>query len=207
MDRKILDRMLARVQKPARYTGGEKGAIYKDRESVKLRFAMCFPDTYEVAMSCQAVQILYAALNAEPEIWCERCFEPWFDMIAQLEENGQKLFALESRDPLSDFDVVGFTLQYEMSYPGAVKMLRLGGIPVFAADRGEEDPIVVAGGPCCCNPEPMADFVDVFFLGDGESLDVEFCRLVMEGREEGLSRKEILARCASIKGCYVPSLY
>ena len=207
MEQKIFEKMLRAVQKPARYTGGEKGAIYKDKNSVKLRFAFCFPDTYEVAMSCQATQILYHTLNSDADIWCERAFAPWFDMREQLLAHNVPLFALESRDELRSFDVLGFTLQYEMSYTNVLYMLQLSRIPLLAAERTENDPIIVAGGPCCCNPEPMADFIDLFLLGDGEEMNNELCRTIIACKEKGMSRRETIRACAAVAGVYAPSLY
>ncbi len=204
---KIKRRILASVQKPGRYTGGEYNAVIKDKENVKLRFAFCFPDTYEIGMSHMGLRILYGVMNEEPDIWCERCFAPWPDMEEQLKKYNQKLYALESGDPLCDFDIVGFTLQYEMCYSAVLNMLSLGGIPVRSEDRGEDDPIVCAGGPCTYNPEPLCDFIDVFNIGEGEEQIIELCNLVKKCRAEGKSRKEILRLAADIKGIYVPTLY
>ena len=207
MEQKQFDRLLNRVQKPARYTGGELGTIHKKKEDIKLRFAFCFPDVYEVGMSCQAIQILYHTLNSDPDIWCERAFMPWFDMVDAMKEQKVPLFALESRDPRTSFDILGFSLQYELSYTNVLAMLDLAGIPLRAADRTEGMPFVSCGGPCCCNGEPMADFVDMFFLGDGEELDNEVCRCLIEAKEKGLSRQDTLRACAKIPGVYVPAFY
>lgn len=201
------EKMLRAVQKPGRYIGGELNSVYKNKEDVKLRFAFCFPDTYEIGMSHLGIKILYHTMNKIPEVWCERCFAPWFDMKEQMEKYGAKLTALESGDPLCDFDVVGFTLQYELSYTNILYMLDLGGIPLLAKDRGENDPIVVAGGPCACNPEPIADFVDLFILGDGEEVNNELCKYLIEAKDKGFSRKKTLIGASKIPGIYVPSLY
>ena len=201
------EKILRAVQKPGRYIGHELNAVYKDKDKVDLRFAFCFPDTYEIGMSHLGMKILYHTLNSMPDVWCERCFAPWFDMREQLIKYGAKLTALESGDPLSDFDVVGFTLQYELSYTNILYMLDLGGIPLLAKDRGEDDPIVVAGGPCACNPEPLCDFVDVFILGDGEEADNELCEYLIKAKKKDYSRKKKLIDIAKIESMYVPSLY
>ena len=207
MDEKILNRILSNVQKPARYIGGEIGAIYKNASDVDIRFAFCFPDVYEIGMSSQATQILYHVLNNDEHIWCERFFAPWFDMREQLKKNGVKLFSVESRTPLDEFDVIGFTLQYEMSYTNVLYMLDLGNVKVYACEREENDPIVIGGGPCCCNPEPLADFFDMFALGDGEYIDIEICHTIAECRANGMNRHDTLLECSKIPGVYVPSLY
>ena len=207
MDQLLFERILKRVQKPARYIGGELGSVYKDKKDIKLRFAFCFPDSYEVGMSCQAIQILYHTLNCKDDIWCERAFMPWFDMLKEMKDNHLDLYALESKDPLKEFDVLGFTMQYELSYTNILAMLDLSGIPLHSDARTENDPIIVCGGPCCCNPEPMAEFIDIFLLGDGESLDCELCETVIKCKADGLNRKETLLKCSEITGVYVPSLY
>ncbi len=207
MDNLTLEKMLDRVQKPGRYTGGERNAVIKDKNSVKLRFAFCFPDVYEVGMSHLGMRILYSQANEEKDIWCERVFAPWFDMREQLAKNSQPLFALESKDPLSDFGLIGFTLQYELSYTNVLYMLDAGGVALRAEERGENDPIVVAGGPCVCNAEPMCDFFDCFLVGEGEYLNPEFYHALIDGREKKLPRKQLLRRLAEIDGVYVPSLY
>ena len=207
MDQSLFEKVLNRVQKPARYIGGELGCVYKNKNDIKLRFAFCFPDSYEVGMSCQAIQILYHTLNSSDDIWCERAFMPWFDMLEEMRNNDLKLFALESKDPLKEFDVLGFTMQYELSYTNILAMIDLSGIPLLSIERSEEDPIIICGGPCCCNPEPMADFVDAFLLGDGERLDNEVCEKIIQCKAEGLNKAETLLRCSEIEGVYVPSLY
>ncbi len=200
-------RMLDQVQKPARYTGSEMNTQLKDWNSAKLHFAFCFPDTYEVGMSHLGMKILYAGINAQPDMLCERTFMPWVDMIELLKQEHVPLFTLESRSALSDFDVVGFTLQYEMSYSNILAMLELGGIPLLREERRETDPIVVAGGPCAFNPEPLADFIDAFMVGDGEEQILELNRVIMQGREEGASRMTILKRLCAVRGVYIPALY
>ena len=202
-----LRQALLKVQKPARYTGGEPGCVYKDKKDVQLRFAFCFPDTYEVGMSFLGMKILYEILNDRKEFWCERVFMPWVDMKAEMERQNIPLYALESKDPLSEFDVVGFTLQYELSYTNILAMLQLGGIPLLASQRGEDAPFVVAGGPCVCNAEPLADFFDLFMLGEGEVQLPDVCDTILEGRRAGLCKHDILVKLAQIPGVYVPKLY
>ncbi|MCI8908528.1 MAG: B12-binding domain-containing radical SAM protein, partial [Angelakisella sp.] len=202
-----IDRQLLKVQKPARYCGGEMGSIQKDREEVDLRFAFCFPDLYEVGMSHLGMKILYSLINAQEGMWCERVFAPDTDFEAIMRQEKIPLYGLESFDPIRKFDVVGFTLQYEMCYTTVLNMLELAGIPVRAAGRGEDCPLIIGGGPCACNPEPMADFFDLFQLGEGEELMLDFLELVRQAKREGLSRRELLRRAAEIPGIYVPSLY
>ena len=202
-----LRQALLKVQKPARYTGGEPGCVYKDKKDVQVRFAFCFPDTYEVGMSFLGMKILYEILNDRKEFWCERVFMPWVDMKAEMERQNIPLYALESKDPLSEFDVVGFTLQYELSYTNILAMLQLGGIPLLASQRGEDAPFVVAGGPCACNAEPLADFFDLFMLGEGEVQLPDVCDTILEGRRAGLCKHDILVKLAQIPGVYVPKLY
>lgn len=202
-----MEKLLLKAQKPGRYVGGELGAVIKDKREVDVRFAFCFPDTYEIGMSHLGIKILYSLFNEKPYIWCERVFAPWIDMEALMRENGIPLYALESGDPLSDFDFIGFTLQYELSYTNILNMLSMGNIPVLSKDRHDLSHIVVAGGPCACNPEPITDFIDIFFLGDGEEVDLEVIELYRECKKEGRSRAEFLRMASHIKGVYVPSLY
>ncbi|MEG1651743.1 MAG: TIGR03960 family B12-binding radical SAM protein [Oscillospiraceae bacterium] len=202
-----LEKMLRNVQKPGRYVGGERNAVIKNKEDVKLRFAFCFPDTYEVGMSHLGMKILYYIKNNEPDIWCERAFAPWLDMRDQLKKYDRPLFALESGDPLSEFDIVGFTLQYEMSYTNVLYMLDLAKIPLLSKERDERYPLIVAGGPCVCNPEPMADFIDLFIIGEGETVNLELCRLAIVAKEKDWTRHKMLTEASKIKGIYVPSLY
>lgn len=204
---KEIERLLLKVQKPGRYVGGELGEVIKDKRDVEVRFAFCFPDTYEIGMSHLGIKILYSLFNEKPYIWCERVFAPWIDMEAQMREHNIPLYALESGDPLYDFDFIGFTLQYELSYTNILNMLSLGGIPLLSKDRHGLEHIVVAGGPCACNPEPITDFIDIFFLGDGEEVDLEVIELYRECKKEGCDRAEFLRRASQIKGVYVPSLY
>jgi len=202
-----LEKMLRAVQKPGRYVGGERGAVIKDKQDVDLRFAFCFPDVYEIGMSHLGLKILYYIINSEPGMWCERAFAPWFDMRDQMIANSVPLCALESGDPLTDFDVVGFTLQYEMSYTNVAMMLDLAGIPLFANDRVDTFPLIVGGGPCACNPEPVADFFDIFVLGEAEEVIVELGKLIIKCKAAGYGKKRILTESSKIKGIYVPSLY
>lgn len=197
--------LLRRVEKPGRYTGGEFGEVYK--ENMPVRMCFCFPDTYEIGMSNLGMKILTGALNRLDFLGCERCFAPWADMEAELRKTGTKLFALESGDPLDAFDVVAFTMQYELCYTNVVNMLRLAGIPPLARDRGEDAPLILGGGPCTYNPEPMADFFDIFSIGEGEEALPELLTLYYECRENGLSKREFLRRAAGLEGFYVPSLY
>lgn len=204
---KEVEKLLLKVQKPGRYVGGETHAVVKDKSQVDVRFAFCFPDIYEIGMSHLGIRILYGAFNQVPYFWCERVFAPWVDMERQMEERGIPLYALESGDPVKEFDFIGFTLQYELSYTNVLNMLRLAGIPLRSADRPELFNIVVGGGPCACNPEPLADFFDLFFLGDGEEVDLEVMELYRQCKKEGASKQEFLRRAAQVEGVYVPSLY
>lgn len=204
---KEVERLLQKVQKPGRYVGGETKSVVKDKKDVDVRFAFCFPDLYEIGMSHLGIKILYGAMNEIPYFWCERVFAPWVDMEAQLREKNIPLYALESGDAVKDFDFIGFTLQYELSYTNVLNMLRLAGIPLRSADRTELFHIVVGGGPCACNPEPLADFFDIFFLGDGEEVDIEVMELYRQCKKEGRDKHNFLLRAAQIEGVYVPSLY
>lgn len=198
---------LLKVQKPGRYVGGEINSVYKDRQEVDVRFAFCFPDTYEIGMSHLGMKILYSQFNAVPYIWCERVFAPWLDMEKIMLEKNIPLWGLESGDPITDFEFIGFTLQYELSYTNILQMLKLAHIPLRSCDRKGLTQIVVAGGPCACNPEPLADFFDLFFIGEGEEVDLEVIELFRKCRSEGKSREEFLFLCSQIEGVYVPSLY
>ena len=205
--RQKLERILQNVQKPARYTGGEYNQIVKDKSDIDIRFAFCFPDTYEIGMSNLGLHILYGALNREPGVWCERAFAPWGDMEEELRRTGEPLYALESGDPLGDFDIIGFSLGYEMAYTNVLNMLDLAGIPIRAEDRTELLPIVFAGGTSCVNPEPMAKFFDLFAIGEGEDLDIDIVRLLKKAKSEGWTKRQFLREAANIPGVYVPSLY
>ena len=202
-----LEQILLKVQKPGRYVGGELNAVVKNKTEVDTRFAFCFPDTYEIGMSHLGMKILYGELNEMPGVWCERVFAPWLDMEEQLRRNQLDLYALESGDSLREFDIIGFTLQYELSYSNVLNMLELGGVPLCSRDRSGLSGIVVAGGPCACNPEPMADFIDLFFIGEGEEVDCEVVALYQRFKKEGRGRQEFLEAAAQIQGVYVPSLY
>ena len=204
---KKLERILMKVQKPARYTGGEYNCCIKDKGKVDLRFAFCFPDIYEIGMSHLGLRILYGLLNEKENIWCERAFAVWPDMEEKMREEGIKLYGLESGDPLDEFDVIGFTLQYEMSYTAVLNMLDLAGIAVRAEDRGEDAPLVIAGGPCAYNPEPLCDFIDLFSIGEGEEHLPEILELYSTYKKQGKSKQEFLVAAAQIPGTYVPSLY
>ncbi|MBQ1988364.1 MAG: TIGR03960 family B12-binding radical SAM protein, partial [Clostridia bacterium] len=206
MNTKEFERLLLSVQKPGRYSGGEINSVIKDKEKVDVRFAFCFPDTYEIGMSHLGMKILYSLFNEREDIWCERVFAPWMDFEEVMRENNIPLFALESRDPIKDFDFIGFTLQYEMAYTNVLNMLDLAGLPLRSKDRDDSCPIVVAGGPCVCNPEPLADFVDIFFLGEGEEVDLEVIDLYKKCKKEGKTKAEFLREASTIKGVYVPEL-
>ena len=202
-----LERILTRVQKPARYTGGEYNEILKDKSKVDLRVAFCFPDTYEIGMSNLGLQILYGVMNSDPGIWCERCFAPWGDMEGELRRANMPLYALESGDPIGEFDAIAFSLGYEMAYTSVLNMLDLAGLKVKSADRPGLTPLVFAGGTSCINPEPMADFVDLFVLGEGEELDMEVLKLLRRAKSENWDKRRFLRAAADIEGVYVPSLY
>ena len=202
-----IEKILEKVQKAPRYTGGEMNTAVKAWDECPLHFGFCFPDTYEVGMSHLGLKILYGLINRESWSLCERFFMPWTDMTALMEAEQVPLLSMESRRPLNAFDVVGFTLQYEMSFSNILAMLKMGGIPIEGKERGEDDPIVVAGGPCAFNPEPLADFIDAFMIGDGEDVMTELNRVILERKEKGLSRETCLKNLAKLEGVYVPSLY
>ena len=198
---------LGQVQKPGRYTGGEPGCTYKDKSKVDVRMAFCFPDTYEIGMSFLGEKILYELLNRHENWWCERAFMPWTDMKAEMERLDIPLYCLESKDPLTDFDIVGFSLEYELCYTNVLAMLRLSVIPLRTADRDERWPLIIAGGPCVCNAEPMADFFDIMQLGEGEQMLQDICATVEQGKKQGWNRETLLLALAKIPGVYVPSFY
>ena len=198
---------LSLVQKPGRYTGGEPGCVYKDKSRVDVRMAFCFPDTYEIGMSFLGEKILYDILNRHENWWCERAFMPWTDMKEQMERLDIPLYCLESKDPLTDFDIIGFSLEYELAYTNVLAMLRLSGIPLRAADRDERWPLIISGGPCVCNAEPMADFFDVMQLGEGEQMLQDICAAVEQGKKQGWNKEQLLLELAKIPGVYVPSFY
>lgn len=201
------EQLFNKVQKPARYTGGEVNSVIKDKNSVKFRYAFCFPDNYEIGMSHLGMKILYSLVNAREDAWCERVFAPWTDMEEEMRKADVPLFALESGDSLSEFDMIGFTLQYELSYSNVLNMLDLGKIPLRSRDRQSLTPIVVGGGPCACNPEPLADFFDIFLPGEGEEVTNELIDLLMIHKEKGSSKLEFLRDAAKIEGVYVPAFY
>ena len=202
-----LHRILQNVQKPARYTGGEYNQVVKDKKDVDVRVAFCFPDTYEIGMSNIGMRILYGVMNEMPGVWCERVFAPWGDMEQAMRENNIPLYALESHDPVKDFDMIAFTLGYEMSYTNVLNMLRLSGLPLLASERGGLHNIVFAGGVCTVNPEPLADFVDFFSLGEGEESTTEILECYRAAKQAGLSKHDFLLAVSKIEGVYVPSFY
>ena len=207
MEKDKLNSLLRQVEKPARYTGGELNIAVKDPEKARIRFAFGFPDLYEIGMSYMGLQILYHILNKTDDIYCERVFSPAPDMAELMRKEDVPLFTLETKTALRDMDVVGFTLQYEMSFTGILDMLDLGGITLFAKERGEDEPLVIAGGPCAYNPEPLADFIDVFLIGDGEESLPDFLLKYAGAREKGMTKAEFLRSVAADTGVYVPAFY
>ena len=203
----LSDEILLKVEKPARYIGNELNSIKKDKEKVAIRFAMCFPDVYEIGMSHLGVQILYDMFNKMEDVWCERVYSPWPDLHKIMKEEKIPLFGLESQEPIRDFDFIGFTLNYEMCYTNVLQIIDLGQIPLLAKDRSEEDPLIIGGGCCAYNPEPLADFFDLFYMGEGEISYYELFDLYKKMRAEGKSRKEFLRAASKVPGIYVPSLY
>lgn len=204
---KKAEKLLSMVQKPGRYTGGELNSVIKNPEDVDIRFAFCFPDTYEIGMSHLGMKILYSLLNKREDTWCERVFAPWVDMEELMRKNNVPLFALESSDEIKDFDVIGFTLQYELCYTNVLNMLDLAGVPVRSADRKSLTPLVIGGGPCVCNAEPIADFFDLTLPGEGEEVLNELMDLFKEYKKKGASKEEFLKAASKIEGVYVPSFY
>lgn len=204
---KRLEKILPLVQKPARYTGGELNSVIKDKNEVDIRYAFCFPDSYEIGMSHLGIKILYALVNAREDAWCERVFTPWTDMEQQMRANGIPLYALESGDPIREFDIIGFTLQYELCYTNVLNMLDLAGLPVRSADRKSLSPLVIGGGPCTCNPEPVAAFFDLFCLGDGEEVTNELLDLYKAHKKKGSDKQTFLREAAKLPGVYVPAFY
>ncbi len=202
-----VESILQNVQKPGRYVGGELNSVVKDKHKVQVRFAFCFPDSYEIGMSHLGMKILYGIMNERDDIWCERVFAPWVDMEEQMRDSGIPLYGLESFDPIKEFDFVGFTLQYELSYTNVLNMLDLAGIPIRSEDRNELSPIIIAGGPCACNPEPLADFIDIFVLGEGEEVTLELVDLYKKAKKDKISKSEFLEMACKIEGVYVPNLY
>lgn len=203
----LSDEILLSIEKPARYIGNEVNSVYKKQSEVDVRFAMCFPDVYEIGMSHLGIQILYDMFNQREDIWCERVYSPWMDLDKVLREQKIPLFALESQDPIKEFDFLGITIQYEMCYTNILQILDLSGIPLLAKDRDESCPIVIGGGPCTYNPEPLADFFDLFYIGEGETVYFQLIDQYKDYRANGKSRKEFLEAASQIPGIYVPSLY
>lgn len=201
------DEILLKVDKAARYIGGEVNSVMKDKEKVDVRFAMCFPDVYEIGMSHLGIQILYDMFNKREDTWCERVYSPWTDLDAVMREKNIPLFALESQDPVKEFDFLGITIQYEMCYTNILQILDLSGIPLSASERTWEDPIVIGGGPCAYNPEPLAEFFDMFYIGEGEVVYDKLLDLYKAARRENMDRSRFLLEAAKIPGIYVPSLY
>ena len=202
-----IEKILQNVQKPGRYTGGELNSVYKNPDDTDIRFAFCFPDTYEIGMSHLGIKILYYLINERKDSYCERFFAPWVDMKEEMEKNNIPLFSCETKTALSEFDVIGFTLQYEMSFSTILAMLDLGGVPLLSRDRHELKNLVIAGGPCASNPDPIADFIDVFQLGDGEEMMNDFLDLYNKHKKLGSTKEEFLREAVKIDGIYVPSFY
>ena len=201
------DEILLSIDKPERYIGCEVNSVVKSREETEIRFAMCFPDVYEIGMSHLGIQILYDMFNRMDGVWCERVYSPWTDLDRVMRERHIPLFALESQDPVKDFDFLGITIQYEMCYTNILQILDLSGIPLHAEDRSENDPIVIGGGPCTYNPEPMAAFFDLFYIGEGETVYPALFDLYRKKKAGKIDRRGFLRRAAEIDGIYVPSLY
>ncbi len=202
-----IEKLLLNVKTPSRYIGGELNSVVKDKNKVDMRFAFCFPDTYEIGMSHLGMKILYSLTNERENFWCERVFAPDVDFEKLMRENDIPLYGLESLEPIKDFDFIGFTIQYEMCYTNILNMLDLAGVPVKAKDRTALSPIVIGGGPCVCNPEPIAEFFDMFILGEGEEVNLEVYDLYVEMKKKGASKKEFLEAAAKIEGVYVPAFY
>ena len=203
----LSDDILMKIEKPARYIGHEVNAVVKDKDKVDVRFAMCFPDVYEIGMSHLGIQILYDMFNSMEDVWCERVYSPWVDLDAIMRQENIPLFALESQDPVKDFDFLGITIQYEMCYTNILQVLDLAQIPLLAAERGEDCPIVIGGGPCSYNPEPIADFFDIFYIGEGETRYRDLIDLYKDCKKKGMTRREFLRLAARMPGMYVPSFY
>ena len=203
----LSDEILMSIEKPARYIGNEVNMVKKDLSTVDVRFAMCFPDVYEIGMSHLGIQILYDMFNKMDGVYCERVYSPWTDLDKIMREQDIPLFTLETQDKVRDFDFLGITIQYEMCYTNILQILDLSKIPLMATDRTKEDPIVIGGGPCAYNPEPLADFFDIFYIGEGETVYEELINAYREWKKNGGSRKEFLEMAADIEGLYVPMFY
>ncbi|MDW7668477.1 MAG: TIGR03960 family B12-binding radical SAM protein [Bacillota bacterium] len=207
-DTKKIEKILINVEKPARYTGGELNSYTKNKKDINLRFLFAFPDVYEIGMSHLGMHILYNMLNEKEDIWCERVFAPWTDMEEELKNNDLELFAIESWDSIKDFDIIGFTLQYEMSYTNILNMLDLGKIPIKSKDRNDSDPLIISGGPCAYNPEPLHEFIDLFVIGEGEEVTIEISNLLKNMKKNGSYTKDkFLKEASKIEGIYIPSFY
>lgn len=202
----LSDKILKTIEKPARYIGHEVNAVYKDKEN-KIRFAMCFPDLYEIGMSHLGIQIIYDMMNKWEDVWCERVYSVWTDLHEIMKKENIPLFALESQDPLKEFDFIGMTLQYEMCYTNILQILDLSGIDFYSENREENDPIIIGGGPCVYNPEPIADFFDLFYIGEGETVYRRLLDLYKDMKNKGASRKEFLREAGKLPGIYAPSMY
>ncbi|MSS64001.1 TIGR03960 family B12-binding radical SAM protein [Velocimicrobium porci] len=203
----LSDEILLTIEKPARYIGNEVNMVVKDKNEVDIRFCMCFPDVYEIGMSHLGIQILYDMFNQRDDVYCERVYSPWVDLDKIMREQNIPLFALESQDPVKEFDFLGITLQYEMCYTNILQILDLSQIPIYSSERTEEDPFVIGGGPCAYNPEPIADFFDMFYIGEGETVYDELMDLYKEHKKRGGTRKEFLEIAAGVEGIYVPQFY
>ena len=203
----LSDDILMSVEKPARYIGNEINSVMKEKDKIDIRFAMCFPDVYEIGMSHLGIQILYDMFNRREDVWCERVYSPWIDLDKIMREKNIPLFALESQDPVRDFDFLGITIQYEMCYTNILQVLDLSGIPLYASERGDDVPIVIGGGPCTYNPEPLAPFFDLFYIGEGETVYDQLLDAYKENKRNGGSRKDYLEKAAEIEGIYVPAFY
>lgn len=203
----LSDEILLKIEKPARYTGGEINSVMKDKEKIDIRYCLIFPDVYEIGMSHLGIQILYDMFNRREDTWCERAYSPWVDLDKIMREEHIPMFALESQDPLKDFDFLGFTIQYEMCYTNILQVLDLAGIPFHSCDRTEEDPIIIGGGPCSCNPEPIAEFFDIIYMGEGETEHNALMDLYKENKKNGGTKKDFLEKAAEIEGIYVPAFY
>lgn len=204
---KKVENALQYVQKPGRYTGGEFGSVIKDKNKVDIRYAFCFPDTYEIGMSHLGMKILYSLVNERKDAWCERVFAPWSDMEEEMRKNDIPLYALESSDPIKDFDIIGFTMQYELSYTNVLNMIDLAGLPIYSKDRTSLTPLIIAGGSCVCNAEPIADFVDITLPGEGEEVTNELIDLLKIHKKKGSTKEEFLREAVKIEGVYVPAFY
>ena len=203
----LSDEILLNIEKPARYIGNEVNMVVKDPESVDIRYAMCFPDVYDIGMSHLGIQIIYDLLNKRDDVYCERVYSPWVDLDKIMREKNIPLFALESQDSVKDFDFIGITLQYEMCYTNILQLLDLSQVTLLSKDRGEDEPIVMGGGPCSYNPEPVADFFDIFYMGEGETEFYHLLDLYKENKKNGGTRKEFLEMAAEIPCMYVPAFY